>query len=218
MNIPAFLSVDPQMLKSEERIIVASIGVFADFPVENASLRMIAKKAGISFSAITYYFKTKENLYKEAITRILNFVVSSSPSLNEEFPQNMSRETAKKELLEIVRNISERIYGNTKASVVARILFREHLAPTAIYDQLFQQYFTKIITRIANLVQVLCKKMDTRRANLQAFSIIGQIIAFRFQRELMIRQLDFTGFSPEEIEELEGVLEENIFRQLGVQS
>lgn len=217
MSEPAFLSVDPKMLKSDERIIVAAMRIFADCPVEKASLRMIAKEAGISFSAITYYFKTKENLYKEVVTRILNYIVSASPDLGRELPKKMTSREAEQELRKIIRHFAERMYGNSNASLLARILFREHFSPSPIYEMIYEKYFKKIIDHVTHLVRVLCKKADDRRATLQAFSIIGQMIAFRLEREMIVRRLGFTGYSPDEIEVLKDVLEENIFRQLGVE-
>lgn len=218
MNEPSFLSIDPKRLKSDERIVVAAMRVFADYPLEKASLRMIAKEAGISFSAITYYFKTKENLYREVIVRILEYMASSFPRLREEFPTDRSVEAAKTELRGILIGMSERLYGNSNASIPVRIILREHISPSSVYETIFQEYFRHILDRITLLVRILCDRMDERRASLQAFSIIGQLIAFRIERELMVRKLGWTGFSAEEIEELQNVLLENVFRQLGVPS
>lgn len=217
MSEPTFLTVDPSMLKSDERIIVAAMRVFADYPVEKASLRLIAKEAGISFSSITYHFKTKENLYREVLIRIVNFALSALPQLSEKFPRKMTIKQAKTELQTIISTFSERIYGNSNASVLARIIMREHISPSSVYDTLFNEYFTKIIDRVANLVRILCPQKSKRQATIQAFNILGQLIGFRIERELMVRKLNMTGFSPEEIEELTQTLLENVFRQLGVE-
>ena len=74
MRARSIMSVDPDKLKTEERIIVAAIRIFSDCPVEVASTRMIAKEVGVSLSAIPYYFKTKENLYQATINRMVDFV------------------------------------------------------------------------------------------------------------------------------------------------
>lgn len=217
MNEPFFLSVDPNMLKSEERIIVAAIRVFSDYPLEKASLRMIAKEAGISFSSITYYFKTKENLYREVLLRILSFVLDLLPQMREKFSNRMTVEKAKEELRAIIGALTERLYGNTNASILAKILLREHISPSSVYDMLFEEFFSKVIDRFTNLVRKICPKKNERQATIQAFSIIGQVLAFRIERELMVRKLGLTGFSPEEIEELKNTIIENIFRQLEVE-
>lgn len=214
MYEPAFLSVDPKMLKSEERIIVAAIRVFAGCPIEKASLRTIAREAGISFSAITYHFKTKENLYNEVIRRVLEHVISSSPDLSEELPEKITADAAKNELHGIIDNIADRLYGNSNAAMMAQILLREHITPSAIYESIYENYFKKIVNRIAGLVRGVTGKNDEFNSKMQAFSIIGQLIAIRIEREMFVRELGFTGFSAEEIEKLKRVLKDNIFRQL----
>lgn len=218
MNEPAFLSVDPKMLKSEERIIVAAIKVFSGCPLEKASFRAIAQEAGISFSAITYHFKTKENLYKEVITRILDSVISSSPSLNAELPKKMTAVDAKNELGLIIENIAERLYGNSSAAMMAQILLREHITPSSIYETIYENYFKKVVNRIACLVRFITGNKNERVSKIQAFSIMGQLIAVRIEREMFVRELGFVGYSEDEISELKMVLQDNIFRQLGVKS
>ncbi|MGL6194528.1 MAG: TetR family transcriptional regulator, partial [Thermoguttaceae bacterium] len=49
------MTIDPSLLKSDERIILAAIKIFADYPPELASVRMIAKEAKVNYSAITYH-------------------------------------------------------------------------------------------------------------------------------------------------------------------
>lgn len=217
MNDPWFLQVDPKKLKSDERILVAAMKIFADTPVEQASLRAIAQEADISFSAITYHFKTKENLYREVVRRILDYALSTLPVKLGETADPVSPEAAGAELRGLISGWAEWIYGDSRATIAARILLREHLAPSAVYDSLYEEFFSKVIDRITRIVRVLGGLTKERRATIQAMSILGQVIAFRFERELFIRHLGFTGYTPEEREELKAVLTENVFRQLGVE-
>ena len=55
MSLLDLMTVDPAKLKTEERLIVAAVKIFAQYPVELASTRAIAKEAGVSLSAIPYY-------------------------------------------------------------------------------------------------------------------------------------------------------------------
>lgn len=218
MDEPPFLSVDPQKLKTEERIIVAAMRVFADHPLESATLRQIAAEAHISFSSITYYFKTKENLYHTVISRVLEFVVSPIAQKISESSSSKppTGKEARAELQGMIERMAEWIYGNSHAAIFAKIIFREHFSPSVIYEKLYEGFFIKVIDRFSFLIRVLCKEMNERESTFQAFSVIGQIIAFRIERELLIRRLGFTGFSSEEVAEIKKALIRNIFRQLGV--
>lgn len=217
MKGPSFLNVDPKILKSDERIIVAAMKVFSEKSLDQASLREIAKEADISFSAITYYFKTKENLYREVIVRTLNFVLGSVSSEWSASPDTLETGEAKQELKAIISGMTEWIYGFSQSNIFARIILREHVSPSPIYGMLHRDFFSKIIDHIAMLLRALRKDWPPRRASIQAFNVLGQIAAFRLERELLVRHLGFEGFSAGEVEELKNILIENIFRQLEVE-
>ncbi len=219
MQEPLFLSVDPQMLKPEERILVAAVKVFADYPLEIATVRQIAKEAGVSFSSITYYFKTKENLYREVISRVVQHVIGGSPLKisPEQNRRKPRREVAIEELDGFINTFTAWIYGNSNAAVFAKIMLREHFSPSAVYGMLYEGYFKRVLLRLTQLVMAIAPEMKEREATLQAFSLVGQLIVFRIEREMLVRQLGFTGFTPKEIEELKRTLRRNIYRQLEVE-
>ncbi len=214
MREQSFLTIDPKKLKSEERILLAAIKIFADYPLELASVRAIAKEAGVNSSAITYHFKTKENLYLEVIHRVVSqvrqFQFQSDTPLTD-------AEAAKNELRAFFGRMIDMIYGNPYAVSFAKIILREHLAPSAVYEQLNEDTFKRILNRLTDAVLCLTPDTDRRRAMLQCFSMLGQVIGFRIERELLVRHLGFTGFSALEIEELKSFVFQNFFRQLGVQ-
>lgn len=220
MHEPLFLSVDSQMLKPEERILVGAMKVFAEIPPQIATIRQIADEAGVSFSAITYYFKTKENLYREVISRILKYVITSTPlKIGEnEIRRKPRRAAALEELNGAVSALVSWIYGNSNAAVFAKIILREHFSPSPVYEMLYEGYFKKIIGRLTILIMAITpRRMKERDAAIQAFTIIGQVLAFRFEREMLVRHLNFAGFTPKEVEELKRTLMRNIYRQLEVE-
>ncbi len=213
MEHQSFLTIDPSLLKSEERILLAAIKVFADYPPELASVRMIAKEANVNYSAVAYHFKNKENLYQEVIRRVVG-LISQAYTFHESPPTDV--EIAKMELRAFVGRMIDWVYGNPYAVSFAKIMIREHLSPSPVYEHLNEDLFKRIFTRMTAVVLCITQTTDHRKASLQFFAIAGQIIGFRVERELLVRHLGFTGFSVLEIEELKTLLFQNIFRQLGV--
>jgi len=214
MHEQSFLTINPELLKSEERILLAAIKIFADYPPESASIRMIAKEASVNYSAISYHFKNKENLYREAILRVASLVRQ-----NLSFPNTppTDPETAKMELRAFVGRVADWIYGNSYAASFVKIMLREHFSPSPVYEQLNEDVLKRVFTQMTDVILCITQKTDRHWALLQFFSIFGQIIGFRVQRELLVRHLGFTGFTPLEIEQLKSLLFQNIFRQLEVQ-
>ncbi len=214
MQNQSFLTIDPSLLKSEERILLAAIKIFADYPPELASIRMIAKEANVNYSAVAYHFKNKENLYQEVIRRVAG-IIRGGLLLPETPPTDP--EVAKMELRAFIGRLADWIFGSYHAVSFAKIIMREHLSPSPVYEQLNEDMFKRILTRMTDVVLCITQSTDRRRGMLQFFSIAGQVLGFRIERELLVRHLNFAGFSPIEIEELKSLLFQNIFRQLGVQ-
>jgi AcrR family transcriptional regulator len=52
-----------------ERLIASATRHFADFGYDGASVRNIAGDAGVNPALINYYFRTKDELYREVVTR-----------------------------------------------------------------------------------------------------------------------------------------------------
>lgn len=210
--------VEKSMLKTEEQIVLAAMKIFSQFPLDTATLRMIANEAGITLSLITYHFKTKEKLYQEIIHRALTYVTRDLQESWEmlENVEFLSHGEAKKILCDVIHSFTEKIYGNPNVNYFGQIIMREHFYPTAIYSELYEQYFEKVITIFTKLVGVLTGNTNPRENALQAFSIIGQVMSVPMERSLMIRYLGMRGFSEEEVLELKELIFRNIFTQLGI--
>jgi len=220
MNSLSFLDVDPSILKTEERIIVAAIKVFAENSIHAATVRMIAQEAKVQASSITYHFTTKENLYQEVIRRILHYASTSILHYVESPAQPLTLKSARKELLSMIEKLTDWHYGSPHIVTFAKIISREHFSPSPVYGIIYNEFFSKAIARMTTIVHCLIKgnnKVDKgREAALQTFSIFGQIFGFRLQREMLVRSLGFTGFSADEIAEIKDLLLRNISRQLEV--
>ena len=210
--------IDTKMLKTEEQILYAAMKVFSRFPLEVATLRMIAQEADVTLSLITYHFKTKENLYQEVLARVL-------PGLTEGIQQPFktmrdeglpSLEVAKTFLREAIIYVADRIYGNPNLALLGQIIMREHFSPSSVYDVLYKQYFVKVLDALALLIAAITGDTDRRKVSLQAFSIFGQILSVAYEREMMKRYIGLEGFTPEEADELKEFIIRNVFAQLGV--
>ena len=64
-----------QLSDSEVKIIEAAKQVFLEKGLENAKMRDIADTAGISRTALNYYYRTKENLFYKIIEEILEGII-----------------------------------------------------------------------------------------------------------------------------------------------
>ena len=217
MSLLDLMAVDPAKLKTEERLIVAAVKVFSQYPVELASTRMIAKEAGVSLSAIPYYFKTKENLYQAAIERMVDFVEEGA---NREFAalppiDTLSVEEAQAVLQGLIELMIEGLCTAPHAVMFAKILMREHLSPSPVYDVIYQRFVKRLFNNAIRLIQRIAPQTSDHEALMKIIWTFGQIVGFRVGREMLKRHdKDFVGFSPEEISEIKALILRSIFREL----
>lgn len=206
-NRDTFFS-DPKQLKTEERIIYAAMKVFSQYPLGSASIRMIAKEADVTLSLVLYHFKSKENLYQVVFDRIMTYYAEHLQSYFDRLDkkEKFSPEEAKHILCDIVRYTTEELFCAPEANWLAKIALGETLYPSSFYDYFYEKYFKKNYDLIANLVMAVMGITDYRKAFLKGVSILGNIVSFRMERELLVRHLDMTGFSKEEIEELKALV------------
>lgn len=218
MKTTDILSIEPSLLKTEEQIILAAMKVFADYPLEVASFRMIAKEAGVSMSLIAYHFKSKENLYKEVLNRVVTHVTTRLQFYYEivEKNQTMTPEEAAKRLGEVIEDYANRFYGSRQVEIYSMIILREHFSPSSYYDILHENLFKKTFDLLSYLIILATGRANRRKASFHAISIIGMLLGFRFERETMKRDLGMNCYTPEEAEEIKEEIIQNAFMQLGI--
>jgi Transcriptional regulator len=210
--------IDAKMLKTDEQIIFAAMKVFSRYPLEVATLRMIAKEADITLSLITYHFKTKEKLYQEVLARVLPGITEGiqQPFKSLRDQGLLTADVAKKFLREAIIYVSDRIFGHPNVTLFGQIIMREHFSPSSVYDVIYEQYFVKVLDALALLIAAITGDTDQRNVSLQAFSIFGQIMSVVFEREMMKRYIGLDGTTEEEAAELKELIIKNVFAQLGV--
>lgn len=217
MSLLDLMAVDPAKLKTEERLIVASVKVFSQYPVELASTRMIAKEAGVSLSAIPYYFKTKENLYQAAIERMVDFVAEGARQKFAHLPpvDTLSVAETRNVLQSLIETMIDTLCATPNVLMFARIIMREHLAPSPVYDVIYQRFVKRLFEIVTQMIRRVVPEMSEKDAMFRIAWSFGQIIGFRVGREMLMRHVDdFVGYSPEEIASIKALILRSIFREL----
>ncbi|MDR0609164.1 MAG: CerR family C-terminal domain-containing protein [Planctomycetaceae bacterium] len=212
MSNPIILSIDPKLLRTDERIIHAAIKVFADFSLEKATLAIIAKEAGITLSSITYYFKTKEKLYGEVLNRILDYMLDDInrriAELDAMSENALTPEVAEINLRDLFRHFVGRLFDSGSALFV-RILIREQSAPSVFYNDIYERYFKRVIHLLERLIGVITGCKEKHRLSMLAFSAFAQIIGSRLEKYLLLKHSGIEEFSADDIEQIEMIITEN---------
>lgn len=92
----------PPELNTEQKILDAAIIIFIRYGFHGITLQQIAKEASVNKSAIHYYFRSKEKLYKKVLMEIIQVIESDDWNLK----------TIQKENLNVKWFLTTEMYNN----------------------------------------------------------------------------------------------------------
>ncbi len=88
---------------TRNRIVVAAVKTFSELGFRAASTRMIATRAGVNQGLITYYFKTKLELWKSATSQIFDELRDVLGQPLQDLPAASRRDFAREQVRAYVR-------------------------------------------------------------------------------------------------------------------
>lgn len=125
-------------MKVEERIFDAAQHVFLEYAYHGATIQKISSRAGVGKTAIHYYFRSKEKLYKLVVNKIAKFILENN--------------FEKKDLAKYVWFITTELKNNRK-------LFITTLNCYALLD--WEDLIEKIIIEKSNQLSIVDLIIDT---------------------------------------------------------
>lgn len=169
-------------LNARERVLRAARTLFAERGYHNTTVREIAAQAHTNLASINYYFRGKDELYREMLSRSFRDVVN--PETTE---LAGSEEIADEERLRVfIRHLVAGHGTEDGFSEHLRLLAWEMLSPTSALDHIEEIEARRHIDRTKDIVRPLLPD-GTSEARLAAaaLALIGQCLIFRGLPERM---------------------------------
>lgn len=197
---------------ARERLIRAAVEIFAENGFNATTTRMLADRAQVNLSAIPYYFKSKEGLYRAAVEHIAEvlgarldpFIRQLADLSAEGEPDPADARTFLKEGLATMVAV---MCGDPSTLPFSKIILQEQMAPTAAFDLIYPKVMERILSAFASLISAATGESDARQCNLQAILLVGQVMVFRAGRATVIRRLGMQGYSAVEIAEIQAIIQ-----------
>jgi TetR/AcrR family transcriptional regulator, regulator of cefoperazone and chloramphenicol sensitivity len=176
------------------KLLDAGIRIFASMGYEQASVREIAKMAGVNVAMVSYHFQGKAGLYSAVIQRIVELGEDATHGMLYSFrtfltdpepnPQRAA-EMAQSLLLSILETTRD-----PETFVAARIMLREQLDPSPFGGGLHDHLVKPLIEILAGLLAVASGRPKPDRSDLvHAIALLGQVTVLRTLRDSTIRVL-----------------------------
>lgn len=168
-----------QQTSTRERLLMVAGRVFAARGYEAATVREICQQAGANMAAVSYYFRGKEELYKEAIGHAAVCLAGEMPR----WPPGTPAETK----LRIFIHALVALGGNGEpSSWQVQLLLRRLISPPDPPSWLVRDVMRPFFELLLGILEELVPPdVATYRRHLIAFSVISQCLPFPLAREVL---------------------------------
>ena len=129
-------------MTTKERILDSALVEFALKGYEGATIRSIAKRAGVNLAMISYYFGGKEGLYRSVLERHLDEFIDALKNIPED------------ELEAIRYFVSKHVDVLRKRGALMSVLvMREMVFQTSTFKELKKTFYKVIVEKLSTLVK-----------------------------------------------------------------
>jgi AcrR family transcriptional regulator len=200
------------------RLLEAGLDHFGRVGFEGANIRAIAAAAGANIAAINYHFGSKRSLYLAVANHIVEGISATVGPLAAEIialagHPHLSPADARNALRQFVRTAGRLLATSPKAERWARFILREQLDPTDAFDLIYDGIMGRMhrtLTALVAAVLELDPKSETAR--LEAFSLLGQAMIFRFARAAVLKRMEWSAIGDAEADKIVAQLERAVAR------
>jgi AcrR family transcriptional regulator len=190
------------------RLLEAGLDHFGRVGFEGANIRAIAAAAGANIAAINYHFGGKRGLYLAVANHIVEGISGAIGPIAAEIiaiaaKPRLAPAEARAALEQFVRPAGRRLATSPQAERWARFILREQLDPTDAFEIIYNSIMGRMHRTLTALVAaVLELDPESEQARLEAFSLLGQALIFRFARAAVLRRMGWEAIGEEEADRI----------------
>jgi AcrR family transcriptional regulator len=183
---------DPEARK--KRILAAAGVVFAEAGFAAGSVREISRKARVNVASISYYYGSKEALYREVL------VASHEQVLQQERPVRLEDGRSAREALGnwIAFCLRFVLLERPSHPVLGKLMAHEMRQPTAALNELVKLVVRPIFAELQRIVAAIGSgALDKAEIEMRAHHIVGMCVHYEHSAEV-IKRLGFSVPNTEE--------------------
>ncbi len=196
---------------TKRKIINSALKLFALKDFSSVSTREIASDAGVNLSLISYYFKTKDNLYSTIVESVsslgLEFFQEEIDMTDELF--KMTKEERISVFKKILYKYIDFIYSENVPDNFIILMIKEQTVSNskfgAIYREKSQILYKALRTILASITS---SNPDEDKIVFEICSIIGQILSFKLIGTS--RGVNHNKYTADEVKKIKKILHSHI--------
>ncbi|HHI70198.1 MAG TPA: DUF1956 domain-containing protein [Rhodobacteraceae bacterium] len=191
-------------------LIRAGLELFGRNGFDATSTRQIAAKAGANISAISYYFGGKENLRLACAEHVAEKMAAVS-QMALTAPDGIGPQEAAEMLGQIFSGMLQALLLQPDGERISQFILREITQPGPVLDAVYPRFVEPVHQSLCRLwASATGKDAQSEDVKLGVFSAIGQVVYFRIARELVSRRMDWGDPGPDQVADINTVVQNNL--------
>ena len=182
---------------SKDRLLLAAVEVFAEKGFQNATVREICSRVDANVAAVNYYYRSKENLYTEALMFAFRQAEKRYPLSH----AGSRAFTPQERLRQFVVVFLNRMLDDSALGHHGKLIAHEIANPTKALDEIVDSFIKPVFTLLEDIViQSAGKSLGKPELRRCLLSILGQCLMFKHSRAVIDRVCPEVIAGREEIE------------------
>lgn len=207
--------------QTRERLLDSGLKLFGRYGYKGVTTRALANDARVNQAAIPYHFGGKEGLYKavaemvaDDMTVVRSVFYRHAPLIFRKIAGN--RYLLRKVVQKSVRRIVRRFLGfRDSAADRPAFIVREYMEPGAGFDILYDRVIKNVHMALTAMVAAAAGlPEESDEAKLRAHALMGQVIVFGIARPVVLKRMEWDGYSTDTIEQISEVVSDMVLGAL----
>jgi AcrR family transcriptional regulator len=184
---------------TRQRLLEAAGPIFAEKGFQAASVGEITERAGANRAAVNYHFRSKDQLYVEAVRHAYEACAARAP-----LPHWPPGTPAEVKLRDFIRTLLTRILAPGTPDWHGQLIMREVAQPTAgACAEFVREFVRPLFVALTGILRELTPAdVPARTLHLLVASIVGQVLHYHHARNvlpLLVGAEEYAGYDLETI-------------------
>ncbi len=180
-------------VETKERLIAAASTLFAERGFHGTKVRDIAARAAVNLAAGNYHYGSKKALYLEVLRAQFAEVRALLARRGATRPARELRRLSRTQVEDLlharVHAMLDLVIG-TPGDLHATLMQREMSDPSEALPTIVEEFIVPMIRELEHIVAHLVPGLRGAQARRCVFSLIGQVLFYRFARPAVLRVMD----------------------------
>lgn len=201
---------------TRQALIEAAIALFGEHGRASTSTRMIADQAGANVASISYYFGSKDGLYRAVIQyiadRISSYMVESNKSVFELLnASDISKDDAHAAIHTLFDSFTHLLLDSDEPMTWMLIVIREQAKPTEAFDVLYNPIMRPLQDAMSRLVAIYTGlPEDSDEIKIRVHTYASLVLGFLTSRESFLRHMGKRELDADDIAAIRSIIQSSL--------